>query len=230
MGKLRVAIVGAGPTGLMAAILLHSKGVNVTLYDQSEIRLKLPKAHIVNSRAGELFRESGIMDEMERLSAPLEKCQYVTRSESIAGVQYGAQAYNAPPHDFSPSRMMNIAQNRLEEILFERARELGVHPLFNHKVLSAAKVDSRAVLDIETPEGRVLHETFDYVLAGDGASRPVRRQLGIEMVGPPSLARMVSCYFKADLARFLKDKPGPVRFITALDITGCVVGFDLETT
>src|SRR3974390_824113 len=89
MGKLRVAIVGAGPTGLMAAILLHSKGVNVTLYDQSEIRLKLPKAHIVNSRAGELFREIGIMDEMERLSAPPEQCQYVTWSESIPGVTSG---------------------------------------------------------------------------------------------------------------------------------------------
>jgi len=230
MGKIRVGVVGAGPTGLMSAVLLLTRGVDVAIYDQDEIRKKLPKAHIVNSRAGELFRELGIMKEMEALSAPPEKCQYVTWSESIAGVQYGAQPYNAPPHDFSPSHMMNIAQNRLEEVLFERTRALGVRPLFNHKVISAAKADGRAAIEIEAPDGHILQETFDYVLVCDGASSNIRKRLGIEMIGPHSLARFVSCYFKADLARFLEDRPGPVRFITSPDITGCVVGFDLKTT
>jgi 2-polyprenyl-6-methoxyphenol hydroxylase-like FAD-dependent oxidoreductase len=211
----------------MAGVLLHMKGVDVTVYERTELDHKLPKAHIVNSRTGELFREIGLMAEVERLSAPDEKCQYMTWSESIAGVQYGALNYNAPPHDFSPARMMNIAQNRLEEVLLKRARALGGRLLFNHSVTAVTKVGAGAELEIETPDGRVLHETFDYVLACDGPGSPIRKTLGIEMVGLPSLARFISCYFTADLERFLGDKPGPVRFLASPDITGGVIGFDV---
>jgi 2,4-dichlorophenol 6-monooxygenase len=230
MGKLRVAIVGAGPTGLMAAILLRTRGVDVTIYDQTDTRLKLPKAHIVNARAGELFREIGIMEDVEKLSAPAEKCQYVIWSESVAGVQYGAQWYGVVANDFTPSRMMNIGQDRLEEVFSSRARALGVNPLLNYKITSVAKVEKRAELTIVTPGGAEKREVFDYVLACDGASSTVRRQLGIEMDGPPSLARFINCYFKADLGRFFGEKPGPVRFITGLDVSGAIIGYDLETT
>jgi 2,4-dichlorophenol 6-monooxygenase len=230
MGKLRVAVVGAGPTGLMAATLLHMKGVDVTIYDQTELRQKLPKAHQVNARAGELFREIGVLEAVERLSPPSEKLRYVSWAQSLAGVHYADGLFAVGPHDLSPSRTMNMGQNQLEQVLLDRIRALGLEPQLNHQVTSAAELGGKAALTVGDQSGRSVTEIFDYALACDGASSAIRRQLGIEMVGPPSLARFVSCYFTADLSRFYQEKPGPVRFLASPDLSATLIGFDIKNS
>ena len=50
MLETQVLIVGAGPVGQMAALLLARQGVQSIIVDRRETRLTAPKAHAVNSR------------------------------------------------------------------------------------------------------------------------------------------------------------------------------------
>ena len=53
MLETQVLIVGAGPVGQMAALLLARQGVQSIIVDRRETRLTAPQAPAVNSRTPE---------------------------------------------------------------------------------------------------------------------------------------------------------------------------------
>jgi len=234
--RLRVGIVGAGPAGLAAAILLKQKGVEARIFERRGATCSLPQAHVVNTRTGEILHEMGLFDEVAAAAAPAHKLRWITWSESLAGVQFGQLPYQGNPEQFalrqrsSPAWTLNIAQDKLEEILYEGLARLGGSVCFGHHVVNAIPDGRAAVLTIRTHDGLERSETFDYVLACDGANSTVRKALAIEMEGPASLARFASAYFTANLDKFLAERSGPVHFIAGPDFRGAVIGFDLATT
>ena len=57
-----VLIVGAGPTGLMAAALLARMGVRLRIFDKSEGPAKESRAMVVQARSLELFLAMGVVE------------------------------------------------------------------------------------------------------------------------------------------------------------------------
>lgn len=231
---MKVAIVGAGPSGMTAALLLAQGGVAVTVFEQRDGSCNLPSAHVVNCRTNEIFREIGVFDAVAAAAAPAERMRYVTWSESLSGARYGRIPYQGDVQQIaqrlaaSPARTVNIGQDLLERILCAHFEETGNFIRFGHQVIAATQDDTHARLTIIDPAGSEIAEVFDYVLACDGASSTVRRALGIEMEGPASLARVASAYFKANLSPYLGDDMGPVHFIGNADVRGAIIGFDLD--
>ena len=66
----RVLIVGAGPTGLTAALELTRLGVPVRLIDKQAAPATTSRAVGVQARTLELFAQRGLADEMVRLGNP----------------------------------------------------------------------------------------------------------------------------------------------------------------
>lgn len=233
-GMMRVAVVGAGPSGLAAAMLLIRQGVDVTIYERRPGTSTLPCAHVVNCRTTEIFRELGVFDQLAAAAAPADRMGHVTWSESLAGVRYGRLPYqgDAAQHAerlaASPARTINIGQDRLERILAARLQEMGGKLCFGHRVVDIDDGEDGARLTIVDAGGVERSAMFDFVLACDGASSSVRRALGIEMEGPASLARIASAYFEADLAPYLGEHVGPVHFVCNGDVRGAIIGFDLD--
>ena len=57
--RVPVLIVGSGPAGLSAAVLLADLGVRTLLVERNPSTTDHPRAHVVNTRSMEIFRVVG---------------------------------------------------------------------------------------------------------------------------------------------------------------------------
>jgi 2-polyprenyl-6-methoxyphenol hydroxylase-like FAD-dependent oxidoreductase len=208
-------------------LLLQDKGVDVSIYERRDNTVELPQAHQINTRTSEIFDQLGVYERIRDGGAPQERARYAGWFESLAGQRLGIQDILCDP-SISACRALNVGQDVVERVLAEELTSRGTVVHFGHEVVDSRRNGATAELDIRRPDGAVTSETFDIVLACDGASSEIRKGLGIEMEGPPSLARFVSCYFEADLGPYYEQSPGPVRFINGPDVRGAVIGFTMD--
>jgi 2,4-dichlorophenol 6-monooxygenase len=232
--RVEVAIVGAGPVGLTLACLLQQQGISFGLYERRRELHRQPQAHVINMRTLEIFRQLGIDRKVAAAGAPLARMRYINWVQSLAGREFGRLSLmGANPEgmierlSYSPTMVVNLAQNRLEPILHERLQQLGGAVHFNATMVSAHSGDTSASLTIMDPVGQETTVTADYVVACDGAGSAVRRGLGIEMMGPSSLQKFINIYFTANLDRVLGGRHGPVHWIIGPDVRAVLIGFDL---
>ena len=229
-----VAIVGAGPVGLTLACLLTQQGISTGLYERRAELHRQPQAHVINMRTLEIFRALGIDRQVAAAGAPLARMRYINWVQSLAGREFGRLSLmGASPEgtierlSYSPTMVVNLAQNRLEPILQKRLEALGGRVQFGCTVTSAASDDETARLTLVQSSGAESILKAKYIVACDGAGSGVRRGLGIEMMGPTSLQRFITIYFTANLDRVLGGRHGPVHWIVGPDVRGVLIGFDL---
>ena len=67
-----VLIVGGGPGGLTASLLLSRLGIRSLLVERREGTSELPKAHILNQRTMEILDVCGVADEVYEQGSPAE--------------------------------------------------------------------------------------------------------------------------------------------------------------
>ena len=65
-----VLVVGAGPSGLTASLLLSRFDIPHILIDKRSGPIAAPAAHVVNRRSMEIFRQAGGRDRLTALSDP----------------------------------------------------------------------------------------------------------------------------------------------------------------
>lgn len=234
---VEVAIVGAGPVGLTLAALLVRSGAKVAVYERREDLHAQPQAHVVNTRTMEVFRDLGVDRKIAAAAAPMAKMRFITWCESLAGREFGRLSLMGDdPSEglqrlsLSPAMIVNLAQNRLEPILYDRLTELGGAVSFGHEVTSVQQQKDGVKISVRSRDGSEFESSADYVVACDGAGSGVRRGLGIEMVGPISLQTFISIYFTANLDKYLGGRSGPIQWIAGPDVRGVVIGFDLSST
>ena len=68
--KVPVLVVGGGGAGLTASMLLSRLGVRSRLVSSLPTTSTLPKAHVLNQRAMEIFRDLGIEPQVRRRALP----------------------------------------------------------------------------------------------------------------------------------------------------------------
>jgi 3-(3-hydroxy-phenyl)propionate hydroxylase len=179
-----VIVVGAGPVGCTAALLLADFGVPVALLERHTKPHPLPRAvHLDDEVARTLYR-IGVSDD------------FLARSRSCSGLRLLDAAHQVMAefrrdhevgvHGFPQANMFH--QPDLEQLLLARVEQ---HPLIEFRrgaeicglddppgAVTAAPVRVRACLDGEQTE-----QTFTgrYVLGCDGANSTVRELAGITM-------------------------------------------------
>jgi 3-(3-hydroxy-phenyl)propionate hydroxylase len=176
VARTPVAIVGAGPVGLAAAIDLAQQGIGFIIVDDNNTVSVGSRAICYAKRALEVLDRLGC-GEPVCVRGVSWKVGKVFFHDKLA---YQFDLLPEPGH--KRPAFVNLQQYHLEEALVDRLAELGHRVRWRNKAVGIEQGADSARLDIETPEGRYGIEA-DYVIAADGARSPLRDLMGLEWKG-----------------------------------------------
>jgi 2-polyprenyl-6-methoxyphenol hydroxylase-like FAD-dependent oxidoreductase len=167
-----VIVVGAGPNGLLAAGELTLHGVRPLVLDRLPAANTMPKANGLVGRVSEALDRRGLYQAFGGGDRP----------RPIPGFQFGALDLHLAQLADHALYALPIPQLRMEQILAERAAELGIEVRRGHEVLGLDQDDDRVVLHLRGPDGE-LDLSARYVVGADGGRSAVRKACGIGFPG-----------------------------------------------
>ena len=172
-----VVIVGAGPTGVLLAIELARRGVEVRVIDKQPGRSLETRAIGIHARTLEVFHQLGIVDEFLAAGHCVGGVAFHTRPRHSVRARFGLVD---SPYPF----LLTLSQAETQRILEQRLESLGVTIERSVEVL-AVHGDATAI-DLavrRAGEPRVRTITAAWLVGCDGARSIVRRSLGIPLEG-----------------------------------------------
>jgi 2,4-dichlorophenol 6-monooxygenase len=228
-----VLICGGGGAGLSLSIFLSGLETPSILVERHDTTSHLPKAHYLNQRTLEIFREYGLADAVYGQGTPLENMRCVVWLTSLGGDgpldkktiyrmdAFGGGAYEDVYRADSPVSSANLPLLRLEPLLKEFAERSPLAKVkFRHELIDFSE-DERGVIstirDLRTSE---LFQVCSQYLVGADRGRTVGPKVGIALQGPTNLIDMVSTHFSADLAPHLHDDSPLIRWFINPEVGG----------
>ncbi len=216
--EVPVLIVGGGGCGLSASIFLSDHGVGHLLAERRADTSKLPKAHYLNQRTMEIFRQHGLEGAIAGPGASMEKFGKVRWWTTLAGDgpldarllhemdAYGGGALREIYAAAGPILPTKLAQLRLEPILRRHAEQRNPgRILFGHELTGFRDDGDRVIAELrDAATGQITTVAAQYLVAADGG-RTVGAALGVQMRGLPALFDVTTVYFTADLSPWWHD-------------------------
>ncbi|MCW5745791.1 MAG: FAD-dependent monooxygenase [Alphaproteobacteria bacterium] len=228
-----VVIVGGGPVGLSAAVMLGELGVRALLFERNPGTSTHPRGHVVNARSMEMFRTLGVEADIAAASVPLERHLGVAFVTRLAGTEIGSLRYRGEPSldaleaSFSPSVKRSCPQDELEPILRHHAeRRSSVRLMFGREVTGLEPSGDPVVVHWRDADGRQGQTTARYVIAADGVRSPVRHMLDVPMGGLGRMGHQIGVHFEADLWRWIEHRPYLLWWVYNADSSGLFIALD----
>ena len=166
-----VIVVGAGPSGLLLALMLAKKGVQVLVLEASAVLDDSPRAAYYGPPAAYELGRAGVLDEIRAQGFdPIITCW-----RKLDGTYLAGWDCTVVKDDYDRLACMPLAQ--LDKLLYREATaQPTVNVLFNHKVVDLGQDETKVWVEAETPDGVKRFEA-EYAVGCDGASSIVRRKL-----------------------------------------------------
>ncbi|KAJ5618599.1 hypothetical protein N7528_006710 [Penicillium herquei] len=168
-----VLIIGAGPSGLLLALMLGKKGIPVRLLEASESLDDRPRATHYSPPAVYELRRAGLLEDMKAEGGftPNGVCWRKLNGEIIASIPTRS-------NEHSPSDpMICLPLNKLNNVLQRQISKLShVEILYSHNVTGVGQDESKAWVEVDAPGGPQKLEA-QYIVGCDGANSQVRRSL-----------------------------------------------------
>ncbi|WP_024760859.1 FAD-dependent monooxygenase [Streptomyces exfoliatus] len=211
-----VLIVGSGPAGSSAGLMLSTYGIDNLVITKHRWLADTPRAHYKNQRTMEVFRDLDVADEILAKASPKEVMGNVVFCTSLVGEELGRLPYGANraqrQSDYalaSPAEHCDLPQTLLEPILLSHAAARGSHVRFDTQFLRLDQDEhgvTAQVLD------RLKRERYEirakYLIGADGGNSLVAEQIALPMEGHMGLAGSISIILHADLSHLVAHRPG----------------------
>ena len=222
-----VLIVGGGGCGLTAALLLADLGVDAMLIERHPMTSPLPKAHILNPRTMEIFRQAGVADEILQKGTPSANLRTTSWYTGLGGDapwdrkmfhridSWGGGALQEQYAAATAETCGNMPQLHLGPLLKRHADARNPGRILFGQELSGIDQDETGVTAtvLERDTGRTWQVRARYVIGADGG-RTLGPLVGAKMIGRPPFIDMTSIHFRADLSPYLQDDDSVIRMIT----------------
>lgn len=207
-----VLIVGAGPTGLYASLLLSQQGIAHILIERRDGVLQAPAAHVINTRTMEIFAQLGLpMAELYGLNRHpgAHKISWMSTLQSRVLGEFdllGNPQTLAQMMSSSNQHTTNISQHLLEQYLLEKAQD-SIYADIRYGTRWLGFLDEAKRISSVGQGGKEpsLQISAKYMLAADGAGSPIANALGIRRIGPEAIATFINFSCAVDITKAVGD-------------------------
>ncbi len=169
----QVVIAGGGPNGLMLACELKLAGVSPIVLERLPERSTEPRANGLVGQVVRMLDRRGLYERLSGNQSP---------PTPAPGFVFGALPLNLSVLDENPVYLLPVPQRRIEEVLQERALELGVEIRRGHELTGFDQDAAAVTLQIAGPDGP-YELVAQYLVGADGGHSLTRKLAGIDFPG-----------------------------------------------
>ncbi len=170
-----VAVVGYGPIGEMAAIMLGRRGFRVAVFDRWPKIYPLPRAVVYDDEIARLFQQEGLLDDVLKITDPVpDSYEWRNRDgDALLKIDWSVVGpAGRPVANF-------FSQPELQDVLDSRARETpGVDVLLGWEVHELVEHQETVEVAARSQAGESVTVSARFVIGADGANSLVRGQIG----------------------------------------------------
>ncbi|WP_353987255.1 FAD-dependent oxidoreductase [Ruicaihuangia caeni] len=167
-----VAVVGGGPVGVLAAVLLAQRGLDVVVLERRVGIWDRPRAIGMHPPALHVLRQAGVLDRARSAGRPIEGGSARDRDRVLGSLRF-------------EEAVLSLPQQELERMLRDRLAALGADILREGAEVTRLEQLNGAVAvvwrDARSSNAETEHRlTARYVIGADGVRSAVRRAIGAE--------------------------------------------------
>lgn len=192
-----VLVVGAGPTGLTAAVELKRAGFDVRIVDKSDHPALHSQALVIQARTLEQLQRYGLAEETISRGRKLTEFKFWSDGKQIFSFDL-TRIHSRYPY------VLFLPQTQTEALLTTWLESRGVKVERNTELVSLVQHDGYADAILTHPDGKREELAPRWVIGCDGAHSTVRRAAGINFEGPG----VGVSFFLGDLVIEGPDAPG----------------------
>lgn len=173
-----VVIVGAGPSGLAAAIDLAQQGIHSIVLDDNNTVSVGSRALCFAKRSLEIIDRLGCVEPMLEKGVTWQHGRVFFQDREVYD-------FNLLPEDgHRIPAFINLQQYYFEEFLVNRAHDFAeqIDLRWKHKVIDVDAQPDNTAIKVSTQDGD-YSLTCDYLLVSDGANSRIRDMLGLDCKG-----------------------------------------------
>lgn len=178
MIKTNVLIIGAGPTGLMAACQLQGLGIDYIILDKKEGPTRESRALVLHARSLEVYEQIGIAAEAVKQGEVLDRVQFIVNGRKIQELQLGSLGEGLSQFPY----LLVLEQSKNEQLLYDKMSNGGGKVLWETEMLSLAKDENNCLAEVRNPQTSFSIQA-DWVIAADGGKSKVRHLQNVPFEG-----------------------------------------------
>ena len=187
-----VLIIGAGPSGALAAALLHREKFRVLVVEKQTFpRFVIGESMLPCSM--NLLADAGLLEAVERQNFMRKNGAVFLRGNETCNFDFSSQFTDGYKYTYQ------VPRAEFDQTLADTVAARGVEILYRHGVTAVNFEPAHATAEIETPDGGRLHVKAKFILDCSGYGRVLPRLLDLETPSAQPLRESLFAHVTGDV-------------------------------
>ena len=172
-----VAIIGLGPVGSFAALLLEKRGLKVLAIDKDKEIYSLPRAVSISDQGLRMAQEVDIDEIYIDNSSEVGGAGFVDKNLNFIGEAINLKGFTTP-NGWAPMRLFH--QPYTDKEIRKKIQETSINTLLHHELLNVKNREKDVLFTIKNlGDSTEVECTSKYLIGADGGSSSLRKLLKI---------------------------------------------------